>query len=98
MKKGREGLECLRGKRVLNMAGGADKLVPYGAGEGFLKWLKGAVRSGGAFEDGGVVLEDKVFDGVGHEMSPGMVTEAVRFAIESLEQACSISSHGTSKM
>ena len=98
MGKGREGLECLRGKRILNLAGGADKLVPYASGEGFLRWLKGAIGPEGMFADGEVVLEDMVFEGVGHEMSPGMVTEAVRFVVGSLEQACTISSHGSSKM
>ena len=76
----------LQGKRILNMAGGADKLVPYNHGEPFLRWLKTATASNGWFNEGGVVLEDIVFDGVGHVMSPEMVIEAHRFVIEALEQ------------
>ena len=69
----------LQGKRILNLAGGADKLVPYKAAEPFLQWLKRAISKDGWFSDGGIVLEDIVFDGVGHEMSPDMVKEVVRF-------------------
>lgn len=76
----------LHGKRILNMAGGADKLVPYKCGEPFLRWLKTATASNGWFNQGGLVLEDIVFDGLGHVMSPEMVVEANRFVIEALEQ------------
>ena len=76
----------LQGKRILNMAGGADKLVPYKCGEPFLRWLKTATASNGWFSEGGVILEDIVFDGVSHEMSPEMVKEAHRFVIEALDQ------------
>jgi len=75
----------LGGKRILNLAGGADKLVPYKHSEPFMKWLKRAVSPHGWFKDGGVFVEDIVFDGVGHEMSPGMLKEALRFIEESLE-------------
>lgn len=74
----------LRGKRILNLAGGADKLVPYKLTVPFIRWLQDAVAPGGLSGDGGTVVEDIVFDGVGHEMSPGMVNEVVRFVIESL--------------
>lgn len=77
----------LKGKRILNMAGGNDKLVPYKCSEPFLSWLKNAVGPGGFFADGGVVLEDIIFEGVGHEMSPGMVEEVHRFVIDTLEQS-----------
>ena len=70
---------CLQGKRILNLAGGADKLVPYKCAEPFLAWLKKAIGSEGWFKDGDVVLEDKVFDSVGHEMSEAMVKEVLRF-------------------
>ena len=76
----------LQGKRILNLAGGADKMVPYERGELFLRWLKNATASPGWFQEGGVVVEDIVFDGVGHDMSPGMVKEAHRFVSEALEQ------------
>lgn len=71
--------QCLQGKRILNLAGGADKLVPYKCAKPFLDWLKRAISSDGWFKNGNVVLEDKIFDGVGHEMSEGMVKEVLRF-------------------
>jgi hypothetical protein len=50
-----------------------------------LNWLKKAVGEGGWFDQGGVVFEDIVFEGVGHEVPDAMVTELVRFVGESLE-------------
>lgn len=77
----------LQGKRILNMAGAADKLVPYQCGEPFLRWLKNATASNnGCFSADGVVFEDVVFEGVGHDMSPEMVSEAHRFVLEGLNQ------------
>ena len=73
----------LQGKRILLLSGGADRLVPYKCGEPFIKWLKRAIAPGGWFEDGKMVLEDIVFDGIGHQFSPGMVEEAVRFITQS---------------
>lgn len=89
---------CLGGKRILNLAGGADKLVPYKHSEPFLRWLKRAVSPHGWFSDGGVVLEDIVFDGVGHETSPSMLREAIRFITESLEGGSSRSMDQSSKI
>ena len=76
--------KTLKGKRVLNMSGGADKLVPYKQGEAFLQWLKNATGPGGWWENGEFVLEDIVFDGVGHAMSPDMMTTASRFVVQTL--------------
>lgn len=69
------------------MAGGADKLVPYKCSEPFLRWLKKATAPNGWFSDSGVVVEDVVFEGVGHDMSPSMVAEVHRFVLETLEQS-----------
>ena len=88
----------LRGKRILNLAGGADKLVPYKHSEPFLKWLKRAVGPQGWSKDEGVVVEDIVFEGVGHEMSPGMLEEALRFVGESLENGSPKSKESPSKI
>lgn len=71
--------QYLQGKRILNLAGGADKLVPYNCGKPFLTWLKKAIGNEGWFKDGGILVKDKIFDGVGHEMSEGMVQEVLRF-------------------
>lgn len=72
----------LQGKRILLLSGGTDKLVPYKCGEPFLKFLKKAI--GTYYKHGGIVLEDLVFDDVGHEISPDMVKELIRFVNESL--------------
>jgi pimeloyl-ACP methyl ester carboxylesterase len=74
--------ETLQGKRILLLSGGADKLVPYKSGEPFLLFLKSAIST--YYGHGGIVLEDLVFDGVGHEISPDMVKELIRFVDESL--------------
>lgn len=74
----------LAGKRVLNLAGGRDKLVPYHRGEVFLDWLKKAIGQNGWFADGAVTLEDVIDQSAGHEVTPGMVDVAVRFIGEAL--------------
>ena len=76
----------LQGKRILNLAGGADKLVPYKCSEPFMRWLKNATKPHGWFSDGGVEVENIVFDGIGHEMSPGMVREVHRFVLGTLDE------------
>lgn len=88
----------LQGKRILNMAGGADKLVPYKCSESFMRWLKNATSPSGWFSDGDVVLEDIVFDGVGHEMSPAMVKEVHRFVLDTLDQSLSEAHNRVSKI
>ncbi|RHZ51120.1 hypothetical protein CDV55_102919 [Aspergillus turcosus] len=75
---------CLAGKKILNLSGGADKLVPYHRGEVFLTWLKKAIAPGGWFADGAVTLEDIIDEEAGHEVTPKMVDEAVRFISETL--------------
>jgi len=86
----------LQGKRILNMAGGADKLVPYKCAEPFCRWLKKATASNGWFADRSVHFENIIYDGVGHDMSPEMAKEANRFIIETLMHADKI--HGSSKI
>ena len=74
----------LQGKRVLNLSGREDKLVPYSQSEPFLTWLKNATRDW--LGNSEVVFKDVIFDGVGHAMTPPMVDEAIAFMAESLEQ------------
>ncbi|KAL9638932.1 MAG: hypothetical protein Q9164_001241 [Protoblastenia rupestris] len=71
-------------KRMLNMSGGADKLVPYHCSRPFLQWLKKATAPSGWFNHGNFLFEDIVFEGVGHAMSPDMAREVDRFIIETL--------------
>lgn len=74
----------LQGKRILNMSGAIDKLVPYKCGEPFLQWLKLALASDGWLGDGVFSLRDIVFDNVGHQMSPQMANEANEFILETM--------------
>ncbi|PGH12566.1 hypothetical protein AJ79_04187 [Helicocarpus griseus UAMH5409] len=75
---------CLGGKRVLLISGGKDKLVPYARGEPFLGWLKRAIAPGGWFTDAAVTLEDLIYEEAGHEVTPPMIEQAIRFVGESL--------------
>ena len=76
---------CFGNKRILNLSGGADKLVPYAHSKPFVDWLKTVSRKGGWFEGSGLVVEDIVFDSVGHDVPSPMVDEMVRLLRESLE-------------
>lgn len=76
--------DTLGGKRIMCLSGGADKLVPYKDSEPFLNWLKSAIRKDAWAGDLGIVLEDIVDEKAGHEFSPKMQVEAVRFISETL--------------
>ncbi|KAL8668036.1 MAG: hypothetical protein Q9202_000014 [Teloschistes flavicans] len=77
--------QSLQGKRILNLSGDADKLVPYRCGQAFIEWLSLSVAPGSWFA-GGVLLENLIFDRVGHQMSPDMVQSAIRFVAETLHE------------
>ncbi|TVY33547.1 hypothetical protein LOCC1_G008443 [Lachnellula occidentalis] len=83
----------LKGKRILVCSGGADKLVPYHCSEPFLAFLKHATATGGWYADGGVVVEDRVYDGVGHAYSDGMVRDTTRFVRDALADGARITSN-----
>ncbi|KIW89047.1 uncharacterized protein Z519_10532 [Cladophialophora bantiana CBS 173.52] len=76
---------CFGNKRLLNLSGGADKLVPYAHSKPFIDWLKAVSGKGGWFEGSGFMLEDIVFEGVGHDVPSSMVPNMVRFVRETLE-------------
>ncbi|KAL8938196.1 MAG: hypothetical protein Q9216_004023 [Gyalolechia sp. 2 TL-2023] len=87
----------LYGKRILSLSGGADKLVPYRCGEAFIEWLKYAAAPGNWF-DGSVHLENIVYNDVGHQMTPRMVVEAIRFIQESLQSRLTVPVAKSSKL
>ena len=76
---------CFANRKILNLSGGSDKLVPYRNGKSFLDWLKKATGRGGWFEGGGFHLEDIIIDGAGHEVTPEMVEPMVKFVHEAIE-------------
>ncbi|EOD47820.1 hypothetical protein GTA08_BOTSDO06752 [Neofusicoccum parvum] len=79
----------LKGKRILNLSGGADKLVPYVCGEQFLDFLKKTIKEDPTL---GLELEDLIYNGVGHETTPAMAQRAVDFICDSLASESPVSS------
>ncbi|KAF1836501.1 hypothetical protein BDW02DRAFT_224752 [Decorospora gaudefroyi] len=65
--------ERLQGKRILNLSGKVDKLVPYAAGEPFLKVFKHVLAEDPSLD---VTFEDVLFDGVGHAFPKAMTDKA----------------------
>lgn len=75
----------VRGKKVLVCSGGDDKLVPYKASAPFVGFLERAAETW--YADGGMVVVNKVYDGVGHVFSPAMVEDAVAFLLNEVAAA-----------
>jgi hypothetical protein len=71
--------KILAHKVILNLSGGADKLVPYACSAPFLTFLKSAISPEGWWKDNGLVLDDRIFEGVGHECTEKMQDAAVSF-------------------
>ncbi|KAJ3554705.1 hypothetical protein NPX13_g10543 [Xylaria arbuscula] len=80
----------IRGKRFQVLSGGADKLVPYKAGQQFLDFFKNATS--GWYKDGNVYVEDNVYPGAGHVFSPEMRQDAVRFVLDTVRSLDNTSS------
>lgn len=68
--------ERLHGKKILNLSGKADKLVPYAAGEPFLKVFKQVLDEDKTLDIG---LEDVLFEDVGHAFPRGMADKAAEW-------------------
>ncbi|KAI9810164.1 MAG: hypothetical protein M1826_003696 [Phylliscum demangeonii] len=71
----------LRGKHVLNLAGDADKLVPYSCCQPFLTALEATAAAdvvplGSPASVAPLVVQNIVHEGVGHEMTVQMVRDA----------------------
>lgn len=69
----------IKGKKFLVCSGTEDKLVPYANSAPFLDFLTEATQTW--YKEGGVYLENKVYDGVGHEFSQAMTKDAVGFLV-----------------
>ncbi|KAK4211655.1 hypothetical protein QBC37DRAFT_426577 [Rhypophila decipiens] len=72
--------EKLAGKKILVCSGGSDKLVPYSCSEPFLRWLKEATTA--RFKEEKIEVDDRVYEGIGHQFSEEMVADAVRFVVD----------------
>lgn len=76
--------ERVGGKRFLVCSGADDKLVPYRAAKPFMKFFTAAAEKW--YKGREVVVENTVYEGVGHEFSEGMVRDSVRFIVDALEE------------
>ncbi|CAK7230634.1 hypothetical protein SBRCBS47491_007651 [Sporothrix bragantina] len=72
------------GKRFLVCSGGADKLVPYRNSEPFMDVFK---RAATTWPDLALKVQDNVYEGIGHQFSPGMVADAVQFVVDTVADA-----------
>lgn len=70
----------VKGKRFLMCSGAADKLVPWRCSEAFTRFFVDAAE--GWYKDGGLRVDNRLYEGVGHECSDGMVVDAVKFVCE----------------
>lgn len=68
--------ERLQGKKVLNLSGKVDKLVPYAAGKPFLDVFKAVIAEDPTLD---VEFEDVLFDGVGHAFPQAMVEKSAEW-------------------
>ncbi|KAF4335883.1 hypothetical protein FBEOM_10257 [Fusarium beomiforme] len=78
--------ERVRGKKLLLCSGGDDELVPYANTKDFATLLKDAVGEKGWYRDGGLEVDDRVYEGIGHKFSPKMVEDAVQFLVNAVER------------
>lgn len=74
----------VKGKKFLLCSGADDRLVPYRASKGFNEFFVDAVQ--GWYKGGNVAVENKVYEGVGHEFSIEMVRDALWFFVKALEE------------
>ncbi|KAF2663389.1 alpha/beta-hydrolase [Microthyrium microscopicum] len=73
----------VKGKAVLNVSGGKDKLVPYGCSKPFVTYLQNAVGSGGWWGEK-MYFKDVIVPGAGHETTPEMMAMSVDFVCKVL--------------
>ncbi|KAF9765979.1 hypothetical protein IL306_001657 [Fusarium sp. DS 682] len=78
--------ERVRDKKLLLCSGGDDKLVPYANTKEFATFLKEAVGEKGWYRDGGLEVDDRVYEGIGHKFSPKMVEDAVQFLVNAVDK------------
>ncbi len=70
-------------KQVLVQSGAVDKLVPYDCSKPFLDFLKHITGPAGWFEGKeGLLIDDRVYEGVGHRFTDGMMDDAVKWIAE----------------
>lgn len=68
---------CIRGKKLLVCAGAEDTLVPLKVSQPLLDVLKDAVGATGWYSRNNVVIDERVYDGLGHELSDEMIQDVM---------------------
>lgn len=76
--------KTIKNKKFLACSGADDKLVPYSMSEPFIKFFQGAVN--GWYKEGNVLVDDRVYEGVGHTFSEGMVRDALEFFMNAMDE------------
>lgn len=73
---------------MLVQSGGVDQLVPYACSKPLLDFLKVIAGKNGWFEDGeSLIIDDRVYDGVGHRFTDEMMNDAVKWISESVARS-----------
>ena len=90
--------KTLKGKRLLNMSGGKDKLVPYRCSQPYVTWLENSMSSSGWLSDCGFTMENMIFDEVGHNMTADMAKNLNHFLVEALSRGVDSGVEKASKM
>lgn len=78
--------ERLEGKRLMVCTGKVDKLVPPRCSEPFMSWLKQAVEEPPS-EEQRILVDERIYKGVGHVFSEGMIKDAVDFLLDCVRSA-----------
>ena len=73
------------GKKILLCSGGADKLVPYAMSKPFVDFFEKGLKTWYSGRD--VTLVNKIYEGIGHEFSSGMVQDATSFLLDEIAAA-----------
>ncbi|OAR00866.1 hypothetical protein LLEC1_02737 [Akanthomyces lecanii] len=74
--------ETIRGKSLLVCSGQEDELVPYAISQPFLEFLQTSVKENGWYASGNVRVDNKVYQGVGHEFSQEMAHDAIDWIMD----------------
>ena len=79
-------LGALKGKKLLILSGGADKLVPPEHSRGFIESLRREIDQG-ELKGTKAAVREVVYDGVGHEFTLEMAEEVRRFVRDRVVEA-----------
>lgn len=74
--------ETIKGKSLLVCSGLEDDLVPYANSQPFLEFLQTSVRENGWYASGNVRVDDRVYQGVGHEFSSEMAQDSIDWIMD----------------